>query len=110
MARLKLKPGESRPTFIRDWRKWRDLTLERLADRVGVSTGALSQLERGEVGYTQPMLEALAEALNCEPADLLTYSPQAVKELRSIWAAIPEENREQAMKVLQTFMKSGTDG
>lgn len=56
------------------------------------------------------MLEALAEALNCEPADLLTYSPQAVKELRSIWAAIPEENREQAIKVLQTFMKSGTDG
>jgi transcriptional regulator with XRE-family HTH domain len=110
MARLKLKPGHNRITFIRDWRKHRKLTLERLADRIGVSTGALSQLERGDVGYTQPMLEALAEALSCEPVDLLTYSPKAAEELRNVWASIPVENREQALKVLSAFRRSGTDG
>ena len=43
--------------------------LERLAERIDVTAGALSQLERGDTGYTQPMLEALVEALSCEPAD-----------------------------------------
>lgn len=105
-----MKPGENRHTFIRDWRKWRKLTLERLADRVGVSVGALSQLERGDVGYTQPMLEALADALNCEPADLITYSPKAVGDLRQIWAKIPQEDQGQALKVLQAFIKDGTNG
>jgi transcriptional regulator with XRE-family HTH domain len=110
MARLRLNPAHNHPTFIREWRKHRGLTLERLADRIGVSTGALSQLERGDVGYTQPMLEALAEALSCEPADLITYSPKAVEDLRRIWAGIPEERQEQALKVLQAFMRDGTSG
>ena len=40
---------------------------------MGVSS--LSRVERGEQPYSQPMIEAIAEALNCEPADLLTRNP-----------------------------------
>jgi len=65
--------------FIREWRKYRGLTLEQLAERVDLSHGALSQLERGVINYTQPTLEALASALNCEPADLLTGDPKEVE-------------------------------
>jgi transcriptional regulator with XRE-family HTH domain len=110
MGKVRSKAPRNTHTFIRDWRKFRHLTLERVAERIGVTAGALSQLERGDVAYTQPMLEALADALSCDPADLITYSPQAVKDLRTIWASIPEENREQALRVLQTFIRSGTDG
>ena len=109
MGKVRPKALRHSHTFIRDWRKFRHLTLERVADRIGVTPGALSQLERGDVAYTQPMLEALAEALSCDPADLITYSPQAVKDLRTIWESIPEESREQALRVLQTFVKTGTD-
>jgi DNA-binding Xre family transcriptional regulator len=44
---------------------------------IGITHGAMSQLERGLIGYTQPMLEALAEILQCEPADLITRAPNS---------------------------------
>lgn len=42
---------------------------------VGVTHGALSQLERGLIKHTQPMLKALADVLQCEPADLVRRDP-----------------------------------
>lgn len=63
--------------FIKQWRLYRGLTQEQLAERAGVTHGALSQLERGLVNYTQPMLETLADALNCEPADLIMRDPNS---------------------------------
>lgn len=61
--------------FVRKWRKYRLLTMEQLAERVGVTHGAIGQLERGEVNYTQPMLEAIADALACHPGDLVSHDP-----------------------------------
>lgn len=69
MGKVKTNFKTKRRTFIKQWRLDRKLTLERLAERIEVTAGALSQLERGDVGYTQPMLEALAAELRCEPAD-----------------------------------------
>jgi transcriptional regulator with XRE-family HTH domain len=77
MPKVKTRFKEGPPRhFIREWRKFRDLTLERLAERVGVTHGAIAQLERGEVAYTQSMLEALADGLNCSPADLIGRPPE----------------------------------
>lgn len=86
---------------IRAWRKHRGLTLERLAERIGVTHGAIAQLERGEVNYTQPMLEALADALSCTPADLVgrppdkDFGPSVRYErlLAILEGASPEEQR-----------------
>jgi len=75
MGKVKSNLKFKRTTFFREWRKHRGFTLEKLAERIGVTAGALSQLERGDTSYTQPMLEALADALNCEPPDLLMRNP-----------------------------------
>lgn len=109
MGKVRPNLKTQRPTFIREWRKFRHLTLERLAERIEVTAGALSQLERGDVQYTQPMLEALADALNCEPADLITRSPLAEKGLQLVWDQIPEKDRARALQVLMAFA-TGTDG
>jgi transcriptional regulator with XRE-family HTH domain len=63
--------------FVHEWRKYRDLTQEELAERVGLTSGAISQLENGIIAYKQPTLEALAEALGCEPGDILSVNPLA---------------------------------
>lgn len=77
MAKVKSRLKDKSPRhYIKQWRKHRGLTLERLAERIGVTNSALSQLERGKVNYTQPMLEILAEALNCRPADLVGRPPE----------------------------------
>lgn len=62
--------GTRSKTFIKQWRKHRKLSQERLAERVGVTHGTLSKIERGLRPYNQRLLEALAQELNCSPADL----------------------------------------
>jgi transcriptional regulator with XRE-family HTH domain len=84
-----------RRTFIREWRKHRGLTLERLAERVRMTPSALSMLERGQRGYSQESLEALAEALMTDPASLLMRNPEENDAIWSIWDnASPGEKRQ----------------
>ena len=93
--------------FIRAWRKHRGYTLEQLAEMVGVTHGALSQLERGDVNYTQPMLEALAEALSCEPADLIMRDPNS--EVWSIYdtlKALPSSERETVERMVKSLRRA----
>jgi transcriptional regulator with XRE-family HTH domain len=91
-------------TFIREWRKHRGLTLERLADRVGLTPSALSMLERGQRGYSQETLEQLAEALGTEPASLLMRNPGDPEAIWTIWEKINPAQREQAARVLEAFV------
>lgn len=95
--------------FIRQWRTFRGLTLEQLAERVGVTHGALSQLERGLVNYTQPMLESLAFALRCEPADLIMRDPES--ESWSIFDSVrdlPEVEQRRIAAVIDAMRKTGS--
>ena len=95
-----------RRTFIREWRESASLTQEQLALRlegvVGQST--LSRLENGHYAYTQGTLEAIAEALGCEPADLIGRLPGAPHELTLIVNRMPPEKRKQAIAMLKAFL------
>jgi transcriptional regulator with XRE-family HTH domain len=64
------------PTFVRAWRKYRKLTQEQLAEMVGLTAASISQLETGSQGFTHESLAAFAKALDCTPADLLSYDPR----------------------------------
>lgn len=103
MGKVKTNFKTKRHTYIRQWRKFRKLTLEKLAERIDVTAGALSQLERGETGYTQPMLEALAEELRCDPADLITRDPAHDASILLLWSKIPEMGRARALSVLKAL-------
>lgn|SRR5690606_17347145 len=84
--------------FIREWRKYRGLTQQQLADRVDVAVSTISQLENGKQGYSQALLEGLAEALSCEPWDLLHNDPNkegdVVDLTRLLKDASPEKKAE----------------
>lgn len=69
------KPGRYRPTKLRDWRKMRHLTQEQLAARIDSTAATISRLENGKQPYSQGILEALATALDIEPADILAGPP-----------------------------------
>lgn len=94
-----------RRTFIREWREYKGLTQEQLADRLeGVITqGALSRLERGLSGYTQASLEAIAYALGCDPGDLIGRLPGAPHELTLIVNKLPPEKKQQAIAILKAI-------
>jgi transcriptional regulator with XRE-family HTH domain len=98
------KPVEARLKFLRRWRKYRRLTQERLAERAGISQGMVSQLEGGVSDYTGEMLTVLADALDCEVADLLTRDPTDPAAIWSIWDQIPPHQRKRALRALAIFM------
>jgi len=108
------KPAR-RPTFIRSWRKHRGLTLAQLADRldteleVDISEGQLSRIERGQTPYSQDILEAIAAALRCEPADLLVRDPATPDAIWSLWDTLKPVERIQAVEIIKTLRRTGTD-
>ena len=54
----------------------RRMTLTELADRVGITLANLSVLKTGKARAIRfSTLEALCEALDCQPGDLLRYTP-----------------------------------
>lgn len=97
----RLKPERRFHHYIKEWRKFRGLTQERLADRVDMSTSSISQLENGKQDYTQGTLEALAEALQCTPGDLLIRNPLDSEALWSIWEGLDAPQKRQAIRMLQ---------
>jgi len=104
--------NSTHPFFLREWRVHRNLTQQRLADRVGLSKPFISEMERGIKGYSQDTLEALAEALMCEPADLLMRDPTSPDPIWSVWDRVPATKKQDALRVLAAFAedakKTGT--
>ena len=83
-----------------------NLTLARLADRVGMAQSSISRIERGEQPYSQPLLEALAEAIGCEPHDLIGRLPGAPRELTVLVNQIPPEDLEMAKRFLEKLVRA----
>lgn len=54
----------------------RKMSLNELAERVGIANVNLSKIKTGEVSAMRfSTLEAICEALDCQPGDILEYSP-----------------------------------
>lgn len=102
MGKKQKKKG--RPTFIKAWRKFRGLTQEQLAERIDLGQPTVARIERGDIAYTQPVLEAIAEALRCEPADLIMRDP-GKQSIWSIWDQIEPQKREVATEMLAGLVK-----
>lgn len=102
----RFKKPPFRPTFIRKWRKKRELTLEECADRAGMSKGNLSNIETGKTGYNQATLEALAEALQCDPVDLLIRDPSDPEGIWSLWDRAQPGQRKQLRGMIEGFLRA----
>lgn len=88
--------------FIREWRKHRQLTQDQLAERIGISKANLSRLENFKQDYTQGLLEALAQELRCDPADLLMRNPADPVTPWPIWNTLRPKQKKLALRLLET--------
>lgn len=71
------------PTSVRERRKARGWTQPELAEKAGISTTAVHNLEAGKNGFTDKTLASLATALGCRPADLLLPMNERPQEITS---------------------------
>ena len=92
--------------FIRQWRKYRGLTQEQLAERIGIARSYLTKIERGDRRYDQPFLEHAAEALRCEPGDLVMRDPTTAESLWSVWERLTPPERAQAVAVIEALSRA----
>lgn len=99
------RPAKFRKTYIRQWRKHRKLTLERLAERLEMTASHLSMLERAERGYTQETLEAIAAALQTDVASLLMRDPSDESAIWSIWDQAKPGERSQIEDVVRALVR-----
>lgn len=98
--------------YIRQWRKYCGFTLEKLAAEIGVTHGAISQLERGQIKYTQLMLEAVAGAFRCEPAYLLMFDPirdDADMRILKIWRSASEKDKQRLLRLWAAMQEEATE-
>jgi len=101
MARpSKKKTDELQPTKLRQWREFRDLSLESAADVFGITHGQLSKIERGKSPYNQRLLEKAADLYRCTVIDLLARAPDEAEDLFSNYAALDEEGKRQAARLV----------
>jgi len=102
------------PTYIRAWRQHRAFSLARLADRLVdpatfepmLTPTSLSRIERGLQPYSQPVLEAIADALGCQPADLIMRNPKETEAIWSIWEVLRPAQRKQAIEFLKVIQNT----
>lgn len=96
-----------RPTFIRQHREHRGLTLERLADRIGTTHASLSRIERGLQPYSQELLERLADELTGgDVASLLMRDPTDPEGIWSVWDRAKPGERRQIVELAKTLLKT----
>jgi len=86
--------GASMLLRIRDLRKQRGLTIQALADAIGVTKSHVSEMERGVKPISSRHLESIARALGCCPADLIAsgaMDPEILDHIRLLERLSPED-------------------
>jgi transcriptional regulator with XRE-family HTH domain len=114
--------------YLRAWREARDLTLEEVAERIGIlgegrreagdalnaptsiTHASLSRIERGLQPYNQVLLEMLAEIYRTDPASLLMRDPSDPDGLWSIHDQLRPVERVQLVEIAKTIKRTGTEG
>lgn len=93
----------NQPHFIREWRKFRGMTQEQLAERIGISRPHLSKIEKNARKYDQAFLEAAAQELRATPADLIMRDPTDPEGIWSVWDQIKPLERPRALELLRVI-------
>ena len=94
-----------RPSFLRQWRKHRDYTLNHVGERVRMNGTNLGRIEKGEVPYSQDLLEQLADIYDCEIADLLMRDPSDPEGMWSIWQRAKTAERQRIVAVAKALVE-----
>ena len=93
---------------IKELRKGRGLSQNKLAREIGTSNQQVSYLETGQRRLTDVWLLRLAEALECHPADLLDGGPNRItpreRALVSIFRRLSEEQKTAFFKAVSSLV------
>jgi transcriptional regulator with XRE-family HTH domain len=99
---------ERHRTYLRQWREYRKLTLDRAASRLGMSAAQLSRIETGKSPYSQDFLELAADAYGTDAASLLMRDPSDEEAIWSLWERAKPGERALIADIAKRVLRTGT--
>lgn len=92
--------------FLKEWRKFRGLTQQQLADEARTDKSVISLIENGKRGLSDEWAHTLAPILGTTPGFLYDHDPNTLDTaLIDAVRRVPAESRDQALAILETFRK-----
>lgn len=77
---------------------------------MNTSKSVISDMERGELQLSPKWLRRFAPVLKTQPGHILDHDPNNLdSDIIDIWSRIPDAQRDQATRVLRSFVRTGTD-
>lgn len=98
--------------YFAEWRQFRGLTQNELAEKMGVSQSNVNLIENGKIAYTQWAMEKMALVLRIEPYELLgvdPYDPELVNddsddETVRVFKTLDADRQKIVLRVLKNFV------
>ena len=99
--------AESLGLRIKELRKKKGLTQDKVAEQAGITGKYMGMIERGEVNVSVKILENLAEVFEVRVADFFVFENQIPpEEIRNELIKLVEEATESELQLLSEFVRS----
>lgn len=95
--------------FIKQWRKFRGLTMQQLAERLELSVSTFSRIERYRQSPTLDLIGQISVQLDCSPGELITRDPSRPDDMWAVWNSMTAEERARVFAVAKA-LKDTPDG
>ena len=97
--------------FLKEWLKYRNLTYEKFAERLGTSKGVISDLANSRERYHRDHLWEFAQILDCEPWEIINRNPLepppvGIESIAETVQRIPIDERERALRAAQSMLET----
>ena len=94
--------------YLKEWRKFRGLTQQVLAEAVATEKSVISLIENEKRGLSDEWAHKLAPILGTTPGFLYDHDPNNLDtELIDAVRQVPAKDRDQALAILKTFRGAG---
>lgn len=94
--------------YLKEWRKFRGLTQQQLADGAETDKSVVSLIENGKRGLSDEWAHTFAPLLGTTPGFLFDHDPNRLDTaLIDAVRQVPPSQRDQALAILQTFKRAG---
>lgn len=105
------EPIENPRNFLRDWRRYRKMTQEALAEKAGTNSSMINHLENGKRGLSHKWLVRLAPILSTSPGFLLDHNPYEMPtDILEIWNRGNQDQRNQLLRVAEAIIPQAGGG
>lgn len=98
------------PNYLREWRTFRGMTQQQLAEAVETNANMIQYLEKGERALSAKWLRRLAPVLDTTPGMILDHNPNALdRDILEIWATASNREKRQIADIAKAILRTGTD-